>query len=760
MMDFLAQHRIKGLRSWMRAAVVTVVVVALTVAAALAPAVSFGAKTPPPSVSSVSPDGGPTSGGTSVTINGAYLTGATEVKFGSIAAATFTAKSGTKIRATSPAAEMGVVDVTVTTPAGTSETSPADEFVYGPNVTAVSPDRGPESGGTSVTVTGSDLRGATGVKFGSVNATSFEVNSQSSITAVSPEGTGTVDVTVISPQGTSAVGSADQFSYVPAPTVSSVSPSGGPEAGGTEVIITGTNLNEATAVDFGMSPASFFINNESSITAFSPAGMGVVDVTVTTAFGGTSLTSFVDEFAYVPPPTVTEVSPATGPASGGSSVTITGNNLSGATAVDFGSSSATGFVIDSESSITAVSPPGHPGETVDVTVTTLGGTSATSPADSFRYLQSEPLRVTQIAPGSGAFIGGTPVIIMGDGFVGATAVDFGSASATSFTVDSQHKISAVVPPGTGTVDVTVTTPEGVSPKSPADLFEYVTLSPTVEKVAPAYAHIGKYPVVIKGKNFYGATAVDFGSGNAASFRVVSGRVIDAVAPSPIAATVDVTVTTPEGTSAIGPGDRFTYKLEAPVITAAVSPHLGPAAGGTSVTIHGEYFVEVSAVDFGSVDAASFIVNSPTSITATSPPATVGPVEINVVTPLSGTVPPRCTRHPSLQCHLCKRPHILCDHYARFRFVELTITNVVPSTGPTTGGTAVTITGTGFGVGTNATEFHFGSVPAASVQCTSVTTCTVVAPEQKAGTVNVRAKIVGQRLAPSKRNPPSDQFTYE
>ena len=69
---------------------------------------------------------------------------------------------------------------------------------------------------------------------------------------------------------------------------------------------------------------------------------------------------------------------------GGTSVTITGTNLTGATAVRFGLGNATGFTVDSDTQITATAPAGSPG-TVDVTVATPGGTSARSPADRYTY---------------------------------------------------------------------------------------------------------------------------------------------------------------------------------------------------------------------------------------------------------------------------------------------------------------------------------------------------------------------------------------
>src|ERR1700730_10621288 len=88
-------------------------------------------------------------------------------------------------------------------------------------------------------------------------------------------------------------------------------------------------------------------------------------------------------------PTVSNVNPATGPASGGTTVTITGTNFAAGDTVAFGGSAATGVTVNSATSITANAPAGNAskvGGTVDVTVTGSGSTSPTSPADEFTYL--------------------------------------------------------------------------------------------------------------------------------------------------------------------------------------------------------------------------------------------------------------------------------------------------------------------------------------------------------------------------------------
>ncbi len=92
-----------------------------------------------------------------------------------------------------------------------------------PTVTGVSPSSGSTLGGTSVNITGTNLSGASLVDFGTTAATSFSVNSASSITAHSPAGSGTVDVTVTTPSGISSTSTADQFSYVLPPTITSAS---------------------------------------------------------------------------------------------------------------------------------------------------------------------------------------------------------------------------------------------------------------------------------------------------------------------------------------------------------------------------------------------------------------------------------------------------------------------------------------------------------------------------------------------------------
>ena len=153
-----------------------------------------------------------------MTVTGTGFTGATVVKFGTVAGTGLVVNSSTSITITSPAESASTVDVTVTTPGGTSATNPpGDQFMFVappvPTVTGVSPTSGSTAGGTTVNVTGTGFTGATAVKFGTVTGTGLVVNSSTSITITSrAESASTVNVTVTTPGGTSAANApADQF---------------------------------------------------------------------------------------------------------------------------------------------------------------------------------------------------------------------------------------------------------------------------------------------------------------------------------------------------------------------------------------------------------------------------------------------------------------------------------------------------------------------------------------------------------------------
>ena len=486
---------------------------------------TFNLVTSAPTVTEVSAeDSGTTAGGTAVTIKGTNLTGATEVKYGTTAVtctgviATCKVESATEIKATTPAHAAATVDVRVITPGGESAVNaPADQFTFvtppsPPTVTEVTPSSGTTAGGTAVTIKGTNLTGATEVKYGTTAVTctgviaTCKVESATEIKATTPaHAAATVDVRVITPGGESAVNApADQFTFVTPPsppTVTEVTPSSGTTAGGTAVTIKGTNLTGATEVKYGTTAvtctgviATCKVESATEIKATTPAhAAATVDVRVITPGGESAVNAPADQFTFVTPPsppTVTEVTPSSGTTAGGTAVTIKGTNLTGATEVKYGTTAVTctGVIatckVESATEIKATTP-AHAAATVDVRVITPGGESAVNaPADQFTFVTPpSPPTVTEVTPSSGTTAGGTAVTIKGTNLTGATEVKYGTTAVTctgviaTCKVESATEIKATTPAhAAATVDVRVITPGGESAvNAPADQFTFVTM---------------------------------------------------------------------------------------------------------------------------------------------------------------------------------------------------------------------------------------------------------------------------------------------
>jgi alpha-tubulin suppressor-like RCC1 family protein len=289
-----------------------------------------------------------------------------------------------------------------------------------------------------------------------------------------PNGVSDVPVTVagLSQAVSVSVGRSHMLAFgEPIPTVTSISPALGPAGGGSSVTITGDNFEEATSVRFGSAPAAgFTVQSPTSIVATAPPGQGAVDVTVTTP-AGTSPPTAADRFTYQLAPSVLKLSLKAGPAVGGSKVTLTGSEFTGATAVSFGGVAAEYSVVSAKS-IVAVSPP-RVGGTVDVTVSNVAGTSAATSKDHFRYQPT----VEAISPNAGSIGGGQSVTVSGRGFaVGSTATTFkfGKTKSKSVSCVSDTTCTVLAPAHeAGSVDVTATVNKAAGlANSPADLFTY------------------------------------------------------------------------------------------------------------------------------------------------------------------------------------------------------------------------------------------------------------------------------------------------
>ena len=171
------------------------------------------------------------------------------------------------------------------------------------------------------------------------------------------------------------------------PVISSFTPTSGPA--GTQVAITGSNLTGATSVEFGGIAASVFtVNSATQITATVPSGATSGPITVTTANGHASSST---DYQVSPPPTVASFTPAKGKV--GRTVVITGTEFTGASALRFGGTPATGFTVDSATQITAGVPAGAGAG--PVSVTNAGGTGTSTAQFIVQHARSLSLVVTK-----------------------------------------------------------------------------------------------------------------------------------------------------------------------------------------------------------------------------------------------------------------------------------------------------------------------------------------------------------------------------
>jgi hypothetical protein len=500
-----------------------------------------------------------------------------------------------------------------------------------PTMSYVTPQSGPTGGYTGVTIYGTNFTGADNVKFGNTPALSFSVNDDNTITAMSPaHAAERVNVTVRTHQGTASPSCHAIFTYQAAPVVTGISPDAGPISGGNTVRIGGSGFIEASSVVFGGTPAlSYTVNIDGNvITATAPAHTaGTYHVTVGTS-SGTSSASLADQYTFAAVPAITGISPAFGPTSGGTAVTINGTAFSGASSIRFGSMSSPSFSVSGDgTSVTAVSP-AHTAGTVDVTVVTPGGSSAPVAGDRFTY--SDPPKVTAVSPAKGSTSGNTLVAITGSGFSGATAVSFGAQAGTNLTVVSPTKIKIRSPAhAAGTVHVRITGPGGNSAIVAADRFTFVP-RPNVTGISPKGGPVtGNTTITVYGTGLSNATTISFGSAPGTILTNTATR-ITARSPAHSAGTVDVRVRTVGGNSALSAADRYTYAPR-PNVT-MISPSSGTHLGGTNVTLTGTGFTGATAVTFGTTAGTGLIVNSGNMITITSPPHTVGTFYVRVTTP--------------------------------------------------------------------------------------------------------------------------------
>lgn len=713
---------------------------------------------PAPTISAVTPNSGSTAGGTVITITGTnFVSGAILTLGGTTLTANFS--NSTTLTATTPAGSAGAKDVVVINPDHQSATG-TGLFTYtvplapAPTITSVAPTSGSTAGGTPITINGTGFVtvGTTTVTIGGATVTGYPFSS-TIMFATTPAGTaGAKDVTITNPDHQSGT-STGAFTYVaplPAPTITSVSPTSGTTAGGTAIVITGMGFNPGSTVTIGGVSAVVGTITTTTISATTPAGtLGAKDIVVTNTDGQgvTAAGIYTYTAPLAPAPTITSVSPNSGSTVGGTPITINGTNFvtTGTTTVTIGGATVTGYPFNS-TIMFATTPAGTSG-VKDVIVTNPDHQTATG-VGLFTYIAPAPT-IDSISPNSGSTAGATASVITGTGFATGATVTIGGVAATVGAITATT-IAVTTPAGSaGAKDVVVTNSDHQSATG-TGLFTYVAPvappapAPTITSVSPTSGTTaGGTAIVITGTGFASGATVTIGAVSAIVGTVTS-TTITVTTPTGTAGAKDIVVTNTDSQTATGRG-LFTYvapvapPAPAPTVT-SVSPTTGSTDGGTVILITGTGFATGATVTIGGASATVGAITS-TAIAATTPAGTAGAKDV-VVTNIDN----QSATGSGLFTYLAPLPPTPPIVPAP----APTITSVLPNTGSTAGGTAATISGTGFVAGATVT------IGGASATVGTIT-ATTIAISTPAGTVGAKDVVVTNLDAQSATG--TGLFTY-
>lgn len=413
-----------------------------------------------------------------------------------------------------------------------------------------------------------------------------------------------------------------------------------------------------------------------------------------------------------PPPmlSITALLPPRGASAGGTSVLISGSaflhDFAGSgteakpnTVIKIGGNQVQDFQIIDDETIELRTPPGVTGPASVSLQNPNGGFVCNN---CFTYF--DELSVTGFTPRQGVLSGGNEVVITGTGFTADTQVLFGAYSSPHIAFDSVTQLTVTAPRGAavGPVDLVVYNKNGVSTQRRG--YTYVA-DLRVSSVSPPTGPLaGGTTVTLTGTGFTGATAVKFGGTDGTGLSVVSDTELLVASPAGTAGAVDVTVVTPGGTWTVKKG--FTYfDAGGAFAVFALTPHVVQA--GDVVTLTGQ------ALDTGTL-----------SVSIGGVAATVGAVTFStaqLTVPARGAAP--------------RRADVTVDNgtdtatLAQGATWRVALESLTPNSGPSAGGTVVTLAAQAF---PDAAALTVGTLAATNVTVTSETSVGFTTPAGSGG----------------------------
>jgi hypothetical protein len=434
-----------------------------------------------------------------------------------------------------------------------------------PVISSITPSTGDTQGGNLITIVGTGFGLSPEIWVGSNEADPSTPPTDTLIIAEVPEGEGVdLPVTVVAGGVTS---NSRPYSYL-APVIQSITPASSGTEGGTQITINGSSFGSNPTATLGGVSISKASGSHSQFVGTLPAGQGTNLPIVVRTSGGRMSNSV--NFSYSPP-SITSVSPTTGSTSGGTVITLTGNNFGLTPSVTVNNSAAT-LVSTSHNSIQFILPPGQ-GTNASIAVQ-ANGQSVTN--QSFSY--AAPL-LSDVTAASRPTAGGVHLTLTGSNFGISPLVTVGGNNASIVGIPGHTQIIAMLPPGEGVGKSVTVVVAGQTSNS--RLLDYDAPSVT-EITAASIPTSGNVPITIRGLNFGLAPTATVGG---STINVTSSSHTQIVGTLPAGQGINRPLIV---TAALQVSTPFLLSYDPPVIS-SITPTNGPSAGGTTITLTGSSF---------------------------------------------------------------------------------------------------------------------------------------------------------------------------
>lgn len=583
---------------------------------------------PPTTITGVSPKVGPLSGGTVVRVSGSGFEDATAgsgkkllCRFGqSVVTAAMAGVSGDALCVAPTYQSVGAVSFEVSIN-GVEYTSDGWTFHYSPEISVESawPLAGPESGGTVVTVTGMGFVDVHAImcEFGSLGTlVPGRWMDSTTVTCVSPPHMPGAAILRLSVNGQQFIETGLTFQYLIESTVRAITPSSGPQQGGTVVEVDGTGFVNSTGLSCRLAgrrlPATFV--DSGRVRCTTPTSVTSLAMPLEVSNNGIDFTnSSTVHFTFVPALDIRHLWPMSGPIGGGTSVSMYGAGFaSGKSKVlcIFGGDRAhtTLATVHSDDELSCPTPPlgdsSPTGATVRVELTNNNGVDRVASPMNFSYVP--PIHLFSVSPSQSGEEGGVTAVVTGENFLPSTSLScrFGGQDATPAAFISSKQVSCLAPAspaGPRQVSLTVSNNgQDFAARSPL-VYTYLSAFTLTSNEPSAGPVDGGTEILLAGTGLSqtGPWACVFGENVAVpATQLASGRLRCKSPPqppgvaklrvfrssSPLASAVSGAMAAAATDSFRDFGLRFDY--QGTVYISSVEPRSGSTAGGTPVTLRG------------------------------------------------------------------------------------------------------------------------------------------------------------------------------